>query len=109
MVAFEVVSKHKKKIRLTEVQWAHISLRHPELENQIDKMILTLKKPDFIYYSPQEENYHYYKFFDKTPLTNKYLLLIIKYMNGEGFVITTFFISKIKVKGKVLKWKRKSQ
>jgi hypothetical protein len=109
MAVFEIVSKDKKKIRLTELQWAHISLRHPELKNQIDKIILTLREPEFIYYSPQEKNYHYYKFFKETPVTDKYLLLIIKYINGDGFVITAFFVSKIKVKGKVLKWKRKSQ
>jgi hypothetical protein len=37
MVVFEVISKMKRKIRLTEVQWAHMSSKHPELENQIDK------------------------------------------------------------------------
>ena len=38
MVVFEVISKH------------------PELENQIDKMIITIKEPDYVYRSPEEEN-----------------------------------------------------
>jgi len=109
MVVFEVISKIGKKIRLTEVQWAHMSSKHPELVNQIDKMIATLQKPDYVYHSPEEENFHYLKFFRQTPITEKYLLLIIKHLNGEGFIITGFFVSKIRTKNKVLIWKRKSQ
>ncbi len=102
MAVFEVVSKMGKKIRLTEVQWAHTSSKHPELENQIDNMITTLQEPDYVYHSTKEENFHYLKLFEQTPVTEKYLLLIIKHLNDEGFVITGFFVSKIRMKNKVL-------
>ncbi|MDI6655373.1 MAG: hypothetical protein QME59_05745 [Candidatus Hydrothermarchaeota archaeon] len=69
MVVFEIISKIGKKIRLTEVQWTHMSSKHPELENQIDKMIATLQKPDYVYHSSKEENFHYLKFFKQTPIT----------------------------------------
>ena len=96
MPVFEIISKIEKKIRLTEMQWAHIVYKHPEMENQLEKMILTLIIPDLVYYSPREENYQYYKYFDETPITKKYLLVIVKHLNDEGFIITSFFISKIK-------------
>lgn len=102
MVVFEVISKTGKKIRLTDVQWAHMSSKHPELENQTDKTITALQEPDYVYHSPNENNFHYLKFFKQTPITEKYLLLIIKHLNGEGFIITGFFVSKIKTKNKVL-------
>ncbi len=102
MAVFEVISKTGKKIRLTEVQWAHMSSKHPELVSQIDSMMMTVQDPDFIYHSPGEENFHYLKFFRETPVTEKYLLLIIKHLNREGFIITGFFVSKIKTKNKVL-------
>ncbi|MEW6214654.1 MAG: hypothetical protein AB1478_05535 [Nitrospirota bacterium] len=89
-----------KKIRLTEIQWTHIELKHKELSNQIQKMIDTLENPDLVYYSPREENYYYYKYFRETPVTEKYLLLIVKHLNNEGFIITAFFVTKIRKEGK---------
>ena len=96
MVIFEINSKLEKKIRLTEVQWAHIRIKHSELDNQLSKMIETLKEPDLVCYSSDEENYQYYKYFAKTPVNEKYLLVIVKHLNKEGFVITAFFVGKIK-------------
>ncbi|MEW6416890.1 MAG: PBECR2 nuclease fold domain-containing protein [Nitrospirota bacterium] len=100
MLIFEVLSKLNKKIRLTEIQWAHIESKHKELKNQIQKMIATLENPDFVYYSPTEENFHYYKRFEETPVTEKYLLMVAKHLNDDGFIITAFFVSKIKKEGK---------
>ena len=107
MIIIEAVSKLGKNVRLTLVQWAYIKLKHPELSSQENKMIETLKNPDMIYNSPHEENFHYLKLFRQTPLGEKYLLLIVKHLNGEGFIITGFFVSKIKTKDKVLIWKGK--
>jgi hypothetical protein len=100
MSIFEIVSKLNKEIRLTEIQWVHIRYKHPELNNQIKKIILTIQSPDFIYYSLKEDNYHYYKNFKHTPVTEKYLLAVVKHLNKEGFVITAFFISKVRKIGK---------
>lgn len=99
---FEVKSVLQRKIRLTETQWYHIHTRHPEINNQMNKIIKTLQIPDFVYYSKKEHTYHYLKFFETTPVSEKYLLVITKHLNEEGFVITCFFISKIKVREKVL-------
>lgn len=100
MPIFEAVSKLNKKIRLTQVQWAHIRHEHPELDDQTKKIISAIEAPDFIYYSPKEDNYHYYKYFEHTPVTEKYLLAVVKHFNKEGFVITAFFMTKIKKKQK---------
>lgn len=63
-------------------------------------MIRTLKKPSFILYSPSEDNYQYYRYFKRSPVSEKYMLLIVKHLNEEGFIITVFFVSKIKAKDK---------
>jgi hypothetical protein len=34
------------------------------------------------------------------------ILLIIKHLNGEGFIITGFFVSKIRMKNKVLVYEK---
>lgn len=108
MPIFEVVSKVEKKIKLTEVQWSHIRYKHKELDTQLQNMITTLKEPDFVYYSPGEKNYHYYRRFGRTPVTEKYLLLVVKHLNEEGFVITAFFVSKIRRKGKEVVYGKES-
>ena len=100
MPVFETDSKLGKKVRLTETQWAHIRRKHKELDRQVQQMILTIKEPSFIYHSLAEDNYYYYKWFEQTPVTAKYLLLIAKHLNEEGFVITAFFVSRIREQGK---------
>lgn len=104
MVIFETISNLSKRIRLINVQWVHIIHKHRELDSQLQKMIHTLQDPDVVYYCPREENYQYYKYFEQTPVTEKYLLLVVKHLNDEGFIITAFFISegKIRKTGKVV-------
>lgn len=106
MVVFEVVSKLGKRVRLTEVQWAHMKTRHPELLGQLENMKATLADPDFVYHSTKEENHQYYKKFKKTPVTEKFLLLIVKHLNKEGFIITGFFVSLARRKDKVLVYEK---
>jgi len=101
MIVFESQSIERKNIRLTETQQLHILQGHKECAEQTDKMILTIKSPDVIYFDPAEEVYHYLRFFSDTPVTEKFMLLIVKHVDNEGFIITAFFISKIKLKGKV--------
>jgi hypothetical protein len=101
MTIFEVLSKQGVNARLTKTQWDHIALRHKELENQRDKIKETLQEPNFILYSTTDHNYQYYRYYSKTPFTAKYLLVNVKKSNSHGFIITAFFVGKIKEKGKV--------
>ena len=104
MVIFETLSKLGKQIRLTDAQWEHIRRNHRELDNQLQKMQQALEHPDLVYYCPAEENYQYYKYFQRTPVTEKYLMLVVKHLNDEGFIITAFFMSPAKIRktGKVV-------
>lgn len=96
MVIFEVVSVLRKKIKLTEIQWTHILLQHGEIHDQLDKVKETIIDPDFVLFDEEEDNFQYYKFYDITPVTAKYMLVIVKHLNTEGFIITTFFTRKVK-------------
>lgn len=98
---FEVQSKLGKRVRLTQVQWEHVTTRHRELRSQQASVRSTLQDPDFVLYSPSDDNYQYYKFFPKTPVTEKHLLVVAKHLNDEGFVLTVFFLRKIMERGKV--------
>lgn len=98
MVVFEIVSKLNKKIRLTENQFYEIKLKHPEIVNQENKFKETLTSPDAIRKTQYENNaWLFYKFFKTTPVTQKYLMVAIKLLNDEGFVVTAYFTDRIKI------------
>jgi len=101
-ILFEVISKLGKQIRLTRPQWIHILEHHKEMENQTEKLRETLKYPDFIAYNESEDTYRYYKLFPETPVSSKHVLVITKHLNGDGFIITAFFLRKIREKGIVI-------
>ena len=93
---FEVSCKLERKIRLTDIQWVHIKAKHSEVSSEISKITETLQKPDFILYCMDDDNYQYYKFYQQTPVTQKHMLVIVKILNGDGFVITAFFVRRVR-------------
>jgi hypothetical protein len=99
---FEVTSKFGKRIRLTRPQWIHILDHHKEMENQTEKLRETLQYPDFIAYNESEDTYRYYKFFPETPVSPKHVLVLTKHLNDGGFIITAFFLRKIREKGRLV-------
>ncbi len=93
-----------RKIRFTDERKFHI-LRRVEMKGQENKIIETVQKPDAVRHSISDKNVHlYYKFYQKTPVGEKYLLTALKVFNGEGFIITAFFTDKIK-RGEII-WKK---
>ena len=88
---FEIVDKTGRKIRLTTEQWLRIRKKHPEVEN-CELIEETLKKPNKITdYDIDETVLYYYKYYKHRPTHEKYLQVIIKYLNGEGYVLTAQF------------------
>lgn len=88
---FEVIDKSRRKIRLTKRQWSHICKKHPEVEDfeMIENVLIYPDKIINNYYD--KTNVRYYKYFKEREKPNQYLLVIIKYLNGDGYVITAFF------------------
>jgi len=77
-----VTDKFGKKIRLTDERWQRI-LEHPEMQNQEDRIKEVLKDPEIVGKSRYDDNVNlYYKFYPVTPVTEKYLIVIVKIMNG---------------------------
>jgi hypothetical protein len=93
---FEVIDKTGRKIHLSKERWSHIRKKHPEIEN-LELIEQTIKNPDkvipFIY---DEKIYYFYKYFKNLKAPKQYLLIIIKYLNGEGFIITAYLEKDIK-------------
>ncbi len=93
---FEVYDKTKRRIYLTEERWHHI-LKHPEMYNiMFEEMIMILQYPIAIKDYKLEENVkYYYGYFKNRTAKAKYLRIIVKYLNGKGFIITAYFIEAI--------------
>ena len=95
-IIFEVVDKNGKLIRLTDKTWKHIK-KHPRMDEIVlEKIKNIVKNPPISRYSEDDENTKYlYQEFKEMPSEERYLFISVKYLNGEGFVITSFFTNKI--------------
>lgn len=92
---FEISDKRGKKIHLSKERYSHI-LRHPKMHDILEEIKNTIINPSTARINEDDESvvYYYKEFKDNDP-EERYLLVSIKYLNGEGFVITSFFTNKI--------------
>ena len=93
---FEITDKTGRKVHLSKERWKHI-LKHPFMHDQIENIKFTLEKPtEITYFEDNEKVRYFYKEFKNRDNYEKYL-------NGEGYIITSFFTNKIAG----LKWKKR--
>ncbi len=90
---FAIIDKSGRKIHLSSQRWAHIH-KHPEMMNQLEQMKDALVHPDKIIEFDVDPAVRFYYRYDKT--RQAFLLVSVKYLNGEGFVITSFYTDKIR-------------
>jgi hypothetical protein len=97
---------HNRRIRLTHERQKHIEADHPEMSGQMDKIQDTLLNPDIVIRSKTDPDVElFYQYYDVTPVTEKYLCVVVKALVADLFIITVYFTDSIK-RGEVL-WKRK--
>src|SRR3989344_7210719 len=100
---FEVIDKNGKNVHLSNERLKHI-LKHPFMNDPLENIKETIKNPLTIrYYEHDESVRHFYREFKNMPLSERYLLVSVKYLNGDGYIITSFFTNKITG----LKWEAK--
>ena len=94
---FEVDDKTGRKIHLTKRQWTHITSPdslHAHMTNYLDGVKEAVIKPDKIVVSIYDDSkVNYYKY---NKIRSEYLKVVVKYLNGDGFVITAYFVKGIK-------------
>ena len=90
---FEIRDKSGRKIHLSDERWKHIVTEHSGLTNKIEDIKDILLNPLIIGKSKYDENVRYYQRYYKK--LSKYLLVSVKYLNGEGYIITAFYTSKL--------------
>lgn len=94
-IVFEIIDKTGRKIRLTRKQHSHICKKHPVVSNYFEEIKETLIKPDKIIKSDDESVWFYYKFYKKLNTSYQNIFVIVKYLNGEGFLISAYFVKNI--------------
>ena len=95
-----------RELRFTDERLEHIRNDHPEMRGQFDKVERTLHNPDIVVKSRTDEKVKLiYKKFNKTPVTEKFLCVVVKTGVLSPFVITVYFTDTIKA-GEVL-WRKK--
>ena len=92
---FEIIDKSGRKIRLTKKQWKHIVKRRPYMQKYLEEIKQTLQFPDKMI-NPSLDKGYYYKNYKYLKQPNRFVFMLVKYLNGGGFVITTHLMGVIK-------------
>ncbi len=91
-IVLEIADKDGKYVYLTEERYKHI-INHSKLQkrqNLLDDIKTTIKKPTRI--KCIGERIIFYKFFKNQ---STYLKVIVKYLNGKGFIITIYTVENL--------------
>jgi len=92
---FVVKDSTGREIHLTKERWKHIQ-KHPSMHNQEENIQNTITNSTTMRYDENRINVlYFYKEFKERDASERYLLVAVKYLNGKGFVITSFFTNKI--------------
>ncbi len=101
MIIFKILDKLGRKIKFTNERKSHITIGHPEIK-EFELFEDVLQNPFFIKTSIYDEKVLlYYK--ENKSTDYKFLVLVVKILNGEGFILTAYKTNSIK-EGKVI-WK----
>ena len=90
---------------MTEDRLSHIETDHPEMNGQIGRVQETLAQPGRIVLSGSDAKVElYYRLYAETPVTTKFMCVVVKDSANSGFVITAYYTNTEK-KGTVV-WQK---
>ena len=88
-------------VSLTEERRVHL-LEHPEMHEQEKKLVETLLEPGMVVQSQSDDTVRlFHRFYRGLTIGDKYLCVVVKYVEGDIFIITAYFTDKVK-RGEVL-------
>ena len=94
-----------RSVRFSDERQLHIETDHPEMAGQMDRVADTLTRPDLISRSRTDPAVElFYRFYASTPVSAKYLCVVVKCQLVDSFLITAYYTDSVK-KGEVL-WKK---
>jgi methyl coenzyme M reductase subunit C-like uncharacterized protein (methanogenesis marker protein 7) len=82
---------------LTDGRWEPIEVDHPEMNGQLERIRDTLLNPDIIVRSKTDREVElFYRLYNTTPVTEKFLCIVVKVLIDDLFIITSYFTDAIK-------------
>ena len=95
-------SANKVPIRLTDERWIHIIENHDDLAGYYDEILTIIEVPDYVI-----KGYADALIALKLMADDKFLAVVYKEVSAaDGFIITAYFTSKIKLEREVVVWQR---
>jgi hypothetical protein len=86
-----------RSIRLTEERLHHFEADHPEMAAQTPRISETLAAPDRIVRSRSDSTVElFYKWYLSTPVTTKFLCVVVKVLPDDHFIITSYYTDAVK-------------
>ena len=97
---------HDRSIRFTGERQLHLETEHPEMTGQGPRIEETLTRPDTIVQSRTDGTVElFYKHYQSTPVTTKFLCIVVKTLPEDNFIITAYYTDTAK-RGEVL-WEKR--
>ena len=91
----QVRDKTGRIISMSRERYQHIC-KHPELRNRLEDVQSALTNPLKISQYGLDAQVRYYYTYHKHHRSHaKYLRVVVKYLNGTGFIITAYFVERI--------------
>lgn len=90
---FEIVDKTGRKIILTSERWSHIRQKHGLVEEP-EEIQQTILAPDKSIFIEEKNKIYLYKYFKHKKQVSKFLKVVVKYLNGIGYVSSAHFTRK---------------
>ena len=104
MVHFQDI--RNRSIRLTDERLHHLEIDHPEMVGQVSRIAETLADPDRIIRSRTDATVElFYRWYTSTPVTAKFLCVVVKALPDDPFMITAYHTDAVK-RGEVL-WEKR--
>jgi hypothetical protein len=98
-VVFIAITREGKRIRLTRKVWtAKLLISRPEFQQRSEcpeELQAVIENPDYLVRGDKGELVAL-RWCDIAPKRPKYLCVVYRKLNGEGFIITAFFTSRLR-------------
>ena len=91
-----IIDYADRTVRLTDECLGHIR-EHPETVGQGRRIREVLQEPDAVFTSHKDSSVHgYYRHYARGPVGSKHLMVAVKILEEDAFVITAFFTDEVK-------------
>ncbi len=98
-IVFEVEDKAVRSVFMSQERWQHINQEHPEVAPYVEEIKEAVRNQAYVYAHDCDVSVRYY-YRDVKQRHPRYLLVIVKYLNKHGIIITAYFAKHIKWKEK---------